>query len=148
MITPVRLSVALSLCIFVTCGKDEDTAESTDTSSSSTDTTDATTDTGGETIPCGDTECAGNQTCLMFPQEPMCTDMLENQPCPPGTTETFCGGAGQPCCCEPPPPTVNECVDPDCEGPVDCACLVDVCIPACMSTGTANVFICENLPEP
>lgn len=151
MTTPIRLFLALSLSVVVACDKGEDTGgESSAESSATSSETDTgnTTETGGELIPCGDIECAANQACLTFPQAPMCTDMMEGQPCPPGTTETQCGGAGLPCCCEPPPPTVYECVDPACQGPLDCACLVDVCIPACTSTATPGVFICEPPPAP
>jgi hypothetical protein len=84
----------------------------------------------------------------VFPQDPNCTELLEGEQCPMGTTETQCGGAGLPCCCEPPPPTIYECVDPNCEEPVDCACLVDVCVPACEMTGMERVFNCASPPPP
>lgn len=157
MITHSRLLLALSLCFVVACDKDEDTggetsgessAESSTTSSSTDTTGDATTDTGGESFACGEIECAANQACLTFPQAPMCTEKPEGQPCPADTTETQCGGAGLPCCCGPTPPTLFECVDPACEGPLDCTCLADVCIPACWPTGTPSVFICEAPPAP
>jgi hypothetical protein len=147
MIRHVRLLSTLSLCFVVACGKDDDTAD--ETSSSSTDTTDdSATDTSGESIPCGEIECAADQACLTFPQEPMCTDKPEDQPCPRGTTETQCGGAGLPCCCGPTPAAVTECVDPACEGPVDCDCLADVCTPTCTPSVTAGVFICEAPARP
>lgn len=150
MIPHLNPLLALSLCFLVACDEGEDETESeTSTSSSSTDTTgDATTDTGGEAIPCGEIECAANQACLTFPQDPACTDLVEGEACPPNTTETQCGGAGLPCCCEPPPPTLYECVDPACEGPVDCTCLADVCIPSCSATAAPDVFICETPPAP
>lgn len=151
MITPARLSLALSLCFVAACGKDDDTADETgseSTTASTTDTGDATTDTGGEPIPCGQIECAANQACLTFPVAPTCTDNPDGNPCPPGTSESQCGGDGQPCCCEPTPAPLTECVDPPCEGPVDCACLVDVCIPECTPSATVGVFICEPPPMP
>ena len=149
MLTPVRLLLVLSLTSTVACSKEEDTppdetAGETETESSA----DTDTDTGGEPFPCGELECAAEQTCLLFPQEPECTNKDENQPCPRGTTESQCGGAGLPCCCGPTPPTVSECIDPVCEGPVDCACLVDVCVPSCTPSAAPNVFICEELPAP
>jgi hypothetical protein len=144
MISPARLSLALSLSLVLACSKGDDTADETGGESS----TSTETETGGEPIPCGDLECAGNQACLTFPQEPTCTDNPDGASCPPGTRETYCGGAGLPCCCEPPPPTIYECVEPACEGPIDCACLVDVCIPACTPFATAGVFICEPPPAP
>jgi hypothetical protein len=147
MTTPIRLFLALSLCIVVACDKGDDTGGESSAESSGT-TTETETETGGEPILCGELECAANQACLTFPQSPMCTEMNEGEPCPVGTTETACGGAGFPCCCEPPPPTVYECVDPVCEGPVDCACLVDVCIPECTPSVTPGVFFCEEPPAP
>lgn len=143
MITPARLLLALSLCFVVACGKDEDTADETSSESSSESGMTSTDDTGGEPIACGELECAADQACLTFPQEPMCTNLNDGEQCPPDTTEAQCGGAGVACCCGPTPPTIYECVDPDCEGPVDCACLVDVCIPECMPTATPEVFICQ-----
>ncbi len=153
MTTSVRVLLALSLGFVAACDKGGDTDDETGGESSAetgttANTSDATTDTGGEAIPCGDIECAANQTCLTFPQAPMCMDKPDAQPCPRGTTEAQCGGAGLPCCCGPTPATLTECVDPDCAGPVDCACLVDVCIPACTPTGTPGVFVCEELPAP
>lgn len=151
MLTPVRLVLALSLGLVVACGQDYDPDETGSESSTanSTDTTgDGTTDTGSEPIPCGDIECAPDQACLTFPQEPACSDNPDEEPCPPGTTAAQCGGAGLPCCCEPPPPPVTECVDPACDGPVDCNCLVDVCVPTCTPSATAGVFICEPPPAP
>ena len=148
MITPTRLSFALSLCFVAACGKADDTADETSGESSTDTTGDTTTETGGEPIVCGDLESAGTQACLTFPQAPMCTDNPDGSPCPPGTSESNCGGAGQPCCCEPPPPTMYQCVDPTCEGPVDCACLVDVCVPDCTPSAMPGVFICEMPPAP
>lgn len=141
MITPVRLLLALSLGFVVACDKDEDTADETGTG-------EATSDTGGEPIACGDIECAADQACLTFKPEPECTNNPDQDPCPPDTTEAQCGGAGLPCCCGPTPSTVTECVDPVCEGPLDCACLVDVCVPACTPSATPGVFLCEAPPEP
>lgn len=139
MLTPVRLLLTLSLCFVVACDKGEDTTDESSMTSTSTET-------GSEPIPCGDIECAANQTCLTFPQAPMCTSINEGEMCPPDTTEAACGGAGGPCCCGPTPPTITECVDTPCDGPVDCACLVDVCIPACMTSITPGVFICQEDP--
>jgi hypothetical protein len=144
-----HLLLALSLGFVVACVKDQDTADELgEENSAESNDSDTTTDTGGEPIACGEIECAANQACLTFPQSPMCTDKPEDQPCPPGTTETYCGGAGLPCCCEPPPAPVTECVDPVCEGQVDCDCLAEVCIPTCTPSATSGVFICEEPARP
>lgn len=136
-----------------TTDTDTDTSAGTDptTSDPTTETGDptTTTETGGDPIPCGELECVGGEVCLVFPQEPSCTNLEEGESCPEGTQETQCGGAGLPCCCEPPPPTLRECVLPEsCGDTVDCACLAELCVPECSMTGTPGVFICEESPAP
>lgn len=116
---------------------------------SETEETSESTGVTGEGLVCGELVCGPGEVCLNFPQEPNCTNKPEDEPCPEGTEETQCGGAGFPCCCEPTPPPIFECVSPPggCE-PVDCACLAELCVPTCSMTGTPDVFICEEPPAP
>lgn len=100
-------------------------------------------------VVCGDSECAGGEICMSFVQEPACENKLEGQPCPEGTDETLCGGAGIACCCGPVPAPVNECAAPaGCDDVVDCACLGDICFEECSATATEGVFMCTPLPVP
>ena len=128
---------------------DSGSSETQDTSSSETGDSSETTGVTGEGLVCGELECGPGEVCLNFPQAPNCTDKPEDEPCPEGTEETLCGGAGFPCCCEPTPPPIFECVEPPggC-APVDCACLAELCVPTCSMTGTPEVFICEEPPAP
>ena len=128
-------------------GGDVGTEGESETGMETDDTTSTTPDGGPE---CGEMQCFVGEVCLTFPQAPTCSPKAEDQPCPEGTTESQCGGAGLPCCCEPPPPTIYECREPpsSCGEPADCACLAEVCVPACEMSAQPNVFICEEPPAP
>jgi hypothetical protein len=136
----------------VACGGGDDTATTTDASSDAsgdTTTTSADTETGESSVACGEGDCQVGEVCLNFPQAPMCENKIDDEPCPEGTEDTQCGGAGLPCCCGPTPPTLTECTVPSgCGEMVDCACLSEVCIPSCSATGTDGVFFCEEGPVP
>jgi hypothetical protein len=123
------------------CSSGDDFNAGADTTSS--------TETGGESFACGDIDCAADQACLTFGQQPMCENKQDDQPCPEGTTETLCGGAGIPCCCGPTPASIYQCTaTTECGEIVDCGCLAEVCTPQCWATADAKVFICEEGPAP
>lgn len=107
---------------------------------------------GGVPTPCGDAlTCTGTQACVVTVLEPACTNKAnEADPCPPGTMDAMCGGAGIACCCEPTPPPEQACVDAAaCGGTVSCACLTQVCDlgAQCMDTAAGEVT-CAPLPAP
>ena len=154
---PLLSLCALTLCLAACPSGDDGTGSETGDASTSSSETDSTmsetgtgteTDTSGQGFACGELECAVGEACLTFPQSPNCSDKPDNQPCPDGTTETQCGGAGLPCCCEPPPPSLFQCADTSaCGDVVECGCLPE-CVPACSATGDPQVFICEEPPAP
>jgi hypothetical protein len=146
VITRVGFIVSLTSLVALAGGgckvDDGDTGEAADTSTESAET-------GGEPIDCGESECAADQACLTFFTPPMCMNKFEDEPCPDGTTEAHCGGAGIPCCCGPTPAPVYECVATSaCGELVDCACLADVCVPDCSATAAARVFYCQEPAAP
>lgn len=107
---------------------------------------------GGVPTPCGDAlTCTGTQACVVTVLEPVCTNKAnEADPCPPGTMDAMCGGAGIACCCEPTPPPDHACVDAAaCGGTVSCACLPQACDLGgqCTDTGVGEVT-CSPLPAP
>lgn len=107
---------------------------------------------GGAPTPCGDTlTCTGTQACVVTVLQPACTNKANPaDPCPPGTMDSMCGGAGLPCCCEPTPLPEHACVDAAaCGGTVSCACLPQACDlgAECMDSAAGEVT-CAPLPAP
>jgi hypothetical protein len=118
--------------------------------------TDTSVEAGVEAgVACGtELTCEAAEVCVQEAFEPACTPLTDSgATCPEGTTETMCGGAGQPCCCEPAPEMTYRCYAPSgCGDAPTCDCVSAACPSdkACMSVGseTSGVFQCEALPKP
>jgi hypothetical protein len=130
------------------------TACETDSGSTSASGTGGSVGSGGSglAVPCGDAlECQSGEACVATEVPAACTDKVNaDAPCPGGTSDTLCGGAGFPCCCEPAPPPTRECVvATDCNGEPSCACLPDACDVGyqCFDQADGELY-CAELPKP
>ena len=102
-------------------------------------------------VACGDLTCTGGDTCIETTFEPDCTNLLADEMCPEGTTESNCGGDGAPCCCEPPPDSEYTCATTTCGGEEAlCLCLDAPCEEPkqCVEVGAAGTVRCEEPAVP
>ncbi|MBK7579934.1 MAG: hypothetical protein IPI67_06975 [Myxococcales bacterium] len=94
---------------------------------------------GASTTPCGTSlECNATSVCIVDEIAPACTAKQGDggDACPPGQTESQCGGIGYPCCCEPPPAPTYHCEDAGgCSSKPECGCLGSVCVNGQMCIG-------------
>lgn len=111
-------------------------------------------DGGGGATACGPgLTCDAKSVCIVDEKAAACSAKLDDAgACPPGQTESQCGGIGYPCCCEPAPPSDYRCVDASaCGAKPDCACLGAVCKNGqmCMGIGGKDrEFHCSDPPVP
>ncbi len=118
--------------------------------------TDGTTrDTDVPAIACGAAlTCTGGKVCVEESEPPVCEARQDTDaPCPEGTTESLCGGAGYACCCGPTPPMTYQCYAPTgCGDTVRCDCVAAACSEGKWCTGvsseTSGIFLCEDPPVP
>ena len=85
--------------------------------------------------------------CVVTLAPPTCQDLPAEGACPEGTTETMCGGAGQPCCCAPAPAPAYECVA-GCGDTPSCDCVTCADSLECQPWSVPYTFSCEALAVP
>ena len=107
-------------------------------------------DTGGA-IACGASlTCTSPAVCVRQDIEAVCENREDTAtPCPDGTTESMCRGAGIACCCEPTPASTYSCFETSsCSDPIGCDCVEAACSESTDCEAGDGFYVCHALPMP